>query len=73
MNCLPRAPSAVLLNILFLYKFQNPVVCPKAVDRSLKVAELLIAQGCDPSAPDEEKQSPLMCAVEQVLLDFNAL
>jgi len=43
----------------------NPTVCPKAVERCLKIADLLIKQGCDPSMSDEDKQSPLMCAVEQ--------
>ena len=56
----------VIMKGLFLSTFQNPTVCPKAVERSQKLAELLIAQGCDPSALDEDKQSPLMYAVEQV-------
>ena len=44
----------------------NRTTCPVAVQRCVKIGEILIDNGCQVNDPNEEHETALMLAVEQV-------
>ncbi|GFO49165.1 poly [ADP-ribose] polymerase [Plakobranchus ocellatus] len=48
----------------------KPTVDPDAMKISVKIAEVLIAAGCDPTLPTNEGKTPTMLAIEQVNVDL---
>ena len=54
---------------MFLYLcLQNPKLCPDAVKFSVKVAEILVKNGCDPLEQNEVGITPVSAAIMEVRL-----
>lgn len=56
----------VISSYVFAYSMQNREVDPNAMALSVKIGEILIAAGCDPTIQANNGKTPTMLAIEQV-------
>ena len=49
-----------------MWYLQAPKECPEAIENSVKIAEILIENGCDPAVVNKNGFTPLTLAVQSV-------